>query len=179
MNKSVKNLLGLLDNLLHWSRSQTGTMEYNPTEIHLKELINENINLLTGHAQSKGITVENHVPEQLYIKADMNMLQVVFRNLLSNAVKFTRKGGQIFVETIATDSGIEIAVKDNGVGMSPEKIEKLFNIGSRHISNGTAQEKGNGLGLVLCKEFVEKNKGTISVESQPGKGTAFIVSLPY
>jgi signal transduction histidine kinase len=179
MNKSVKNLLGLLDNLLHWSRSQTGTMEYNPIKIHLKDLINENINLLTGHAQSKGITLENHVPEQLYIKADMNMLQVVFRNLLSNAVKFTRKGGQIFVETVATDSGIEIAVKDNGVGMTQEKIDKLFNIGSLHISNGTAQEKGNGLGLLLCKEFVEKNKGKISVESQPGKGTAFIVSLPY
>lgn len=179
MNKSVKNLLGLLDNLLQWSRSQTGTMEYNPTDIHLKELINENISLLTGHAQSKGITLANHVPDQLYIKADMNMLQVVFRNLLSNAVKFTRNGGEVFVGVIATENSINISVKDNGVGMSPEKLEKLFNIGSHHISNGTAQEKGNGLGLILCKEFVEKNKGKIRVESYPGKGTSFIVSLPH
>jgi signal transduction histidine kinase len=178
MNKSVKNLLSLLDNLLQWSRSQTGTIEYNPTNIHLKELINDNLNLLNGHAQSKGITLENHVPDQLFIKADMNMLQVVFRNLLSNAVKFTRKGGQVFVETETTDQSIRIAVKDNGVGMSTEKLSKLFNIDSQQVSNGTAQEKGNGLGLLLCKEFVEKNKGKITVESYPGKGTSFIVSLP-
>ncbi|QHT70530.1 HAMP domain-containing histidine kinase [Rhodocytophaga rosea] len=178
MNKSVKNLLGLLDNLLQWSRSQTGTIEYNPTNIDLKELINDNLNLLNGHAQSKGITLENNVPDQLYIKADMNMLQVVFRNLLSNAVKFTRKGGQVFVETETTDQSIRIAVKDNGVGMNPEKLSKLFNIDSQQVSNGTAQEKGNGLGLLLCKEFIEKNKGKITVESYPGKGTSFIVSLP-
>lgn len=178
MNKSVKNLLGLLDNLLQWSRSQTGTIEYNPTKVHLKDLINENLLLLNGHAQSKGITLENYVPEHLYIRADMNMLQVVFRNLLSNAVKFTRTGGQIFVETEATPDTINIAVKDNGVGMSAEKLSKLFNIDSHQISSGTAQEKGNGLGLLLCKEFVEKNKGKITVQSQPGKGTAFIISLP-
>lgn len=178
MNKSVKNLLGLLDNLLQWSRSQTGTIEYNPTDVHLKALISENLSLLNGHAQSKGITLENYVPDHLYIKADMNMLQVVFRNLLSNAVKFTRTGGQVFVETEATPHTINIAVKDNGVGMSAEKLSKLFHIDSRQISNGTAQEKGNGLGLLLCKEFVEKNKGKITVESYPGKGTAFIISLP-
>jgi signal transduction histidine kinase len=179
MNKSVKNLLGLLDNLLQWSRSQTGTIEYNPIEINLRELINENINLLIGHAQSKGVRIENGIEEQLSIKADVNMLHVIFRNLLSNAVKFTRKGGVVNVVTEHSNSFLHIIVKDNGVGISPEKLETIFNLGATYSSNGTAMEKGNGLGLLLCKEFVEKNKGNIHVESQPGKGSSFTVSLPH
>lgn len=178
MNKSVKNLLSLLDNLLQWSRSQTGTIEYNPIEIPLRELINENIVLLAGHAQSKGVVIENEIPEQQSIKADVNMLHVIFRNLLSNAVKFTRKGGVVNVSASKQENFLQIIVKDNGVGISPEKLETIFSFGSTYSSNGTAMEKGNGLGLLLCKEFVERNKGNIQVQSQPGKGTTFTVSLP-
>jgi signal transduction histidine kinase len=179
MNKSVKNLLGLLDNLLQWSRSQTGTIEYNPIEINVRELINDNIMLLAGHAQSKGVLIENNIEEQLFITADVNMLHVIFRNLLSNAVKFTRKGGTVNIAAENKDSYVYITVKDNGVGISPEKIEKIFNLGSSYTSSGTAMEKGNGLGLLLCKEFVEKNNGNIQVQSQPGKGSVFTVCLPH
>jgi signal transduction histidine kinase len=179
MNKSVKNLLGLLDNLLQWSRSQTGTIEYNPIEINLHDLINENITLLTGHAQSKGVKIENEIDEHICIKADVNMLHVIFRNLLSNAVKFTRKGGVVNVVAEHSKNFLHISVKDNGVGISPEKLNTIFNLGATYSSNGTAMEKGNGLGLLLCKEFVEKNKGNIRVQSQPGKGSSFTVSLPH
>ncbi|MDO1448698.1 HAMP domain-containing sensor histidine kinase [Rhodocytophaga aerolata] len=179
MNKSVKNLLGLLDNLLQWSRSQTGTIEYNPIEINLRDLINENITLLTGHAQSKGVHIENEIDEHICIKADVNMLHVIFRNLLSNAVKFTRKGGVVNVVAEHSKNFLHISVKDNGVGISPEKLDTIFNLGATYSSNGTAMEKGNGLGLLLCKEFVEKNKGNIRVQSQPGKGSSFTVSLPH
>jgi signal transduction histidine kinase len=178
MNKSVKNLLGLLDNLLQWSRSQTGSIEYNPTELNLRELITENIALMLGHAQSKGVAIANEVDAQLLLKADVNMLHVIFRNLLSNAVKFTRKGGIVKIAAFKESKFVKITVEDNGVGISAEKLETLFSLGNSYTSNGTAMEKGNGLGLLLCKEFVEKNKGNIQVESQPGKGTAFTVVLP-
>jgi signal transduction histidine kinase len=179
MNKSVKNLLGLLDNLLQWSRSQTGTIEYNPIDINIRELITDNIMLLAGHAQSKGVLLENNIEEQLSIKADINMLNVIFRNLLSNAVKFTRKGGTVNIAAEKKDSYVYITVKDTGVGISPEKLENLFNLGSSYTSSGTALEKGNGLGLLLCKEFVEKNNGNLQVQSQPGKGSVFTVCIPH
>jgi signal transduction histidine kinase len=179
MNKSVKNLLGLLDNLLQWSRSQTGTIEYNPIDINVRELITDNIMLLAGHAQSKGVLLENNIEDQLSIKADINMLNVIFRNLLSNAVKFTRKGGTVNIAAEKKDSYVYITVKDTGVGISPEKLENIFNLGSGYTSSGTALEKGNGLGLLLCKEFVEKNNGNLQVRSQPGKGSVFTVCIPH
>lgn len=178
MNKSVKNLLALLDNLLQWSRSQTGTIEYLPSEFHLEEIINENVSLISGHAQSKRITIHTEVPEMLKVRADRNMLHTIIRNLLSNAVKFTRKGGAVSVFAAWKNGCIAITVKDNGIGMSAEKLQLLFKMDSYKSSFGTAEEKGNGLGLLLCQEFAEKNKGTLSVESQPGEGTSFTITLP-
>lgn len=182
---SSKQGFNLLENLLEWSRSQTGTLKWRPDYIDLKNTIHGNLVLLRSNAENKNIQLAatyfsgkdaEKNPEIVY--ADRNMVSTVIRNLLSNALKFTDSGGRVSISTHNKGDFIEIAVSDTGVGIKEEDREKLFRLDVHHTTLGTNEEKGTGLGLLLCKEFVEKNRGSISVESEIGKGSTFRFILP-
>jgi signal transduction histidine kinase len=126
----------------------------------------------------KNITLENNVSEKIIASADPNILNLVLRNLVLNAIKFTQNGGRVWVNATETTQDITVAISDNGIGISKEVKEKLFNKASTYSTRGTANEKGTGIGLILCKEFVEKNGGKIWLESEVGKGTSFYFTLP-
>lgn len=178
LDKSLKNLFALLENLLEWSRAQTGNIEFKPEAFDLAGLLDQNKTLLQTQAQNKQITIENVSTFPVTVNAHRHSINTVIRNLISNAIKFTPEGGTI---TLALKPGPEqliVSVKDTGVGMSTEVIQKLFRIDAKHTTKGTADEKGTGLGLILCREFVEKNGGRIWVESTPGKGSVFYFSIP-
>ncbi len=170
----------LLQNLLEWSSSQTGRMQVKPAAINLPSLVHQNIQLLAEKAKTKNINLFSHLDEDApSVFADKDMLDTIIRNLLSNAVKFSHKEGviQVFSKKVA-DNLVEISVSDTGVGITAEDIDKLFKIEITQTTPGTAKEEGNGLGLILCQEFVEKNGGTLGVESEVGKGSRFYVCLP-
>ncbi|MCL4551136.1 MAG: PAS domain S-box protein [Bacteroidetes bacterium] len=178
MKKSADLSHNLLQNLLQWSRSQTGRIEFSPQPIDIKKVIDENIELLRVAAERKQISMISNTQEDLIVFADEDMLNTILRNLLTNALKFTNKHGVITAETKRSDSFVGIEVKDNGVGMPENVRESLFRLDVSHSSLGTDNEAGTGLGLILCKEFVEKNGGSISVESEVDKGTTFKFTLP-
>lgn len=178
INRASLQVFRLLDNLLSWARIQQDQMPYNPTTWVLKEVVAEVIALLLENANSKKITITNLIPDELTVTADGDMLKTIIRNLLSNAIKFTSANGK--VEFNATEDGVmvEVSVKDNGRGMNKENQSKLFKIDASYSTRGTDQEEGTGLGLILCKEFVEKHGGNISVESELDRGSVFKFTLP-
>ncbi|AYB35229.1 tetratricopeptide repeat protein [Chryseolinea soli] len=178
LDKSVKNLFALLENLLEWSRSQTGNIEFKPEVFDLNAVVEENRALLKAQAQQKKITLNNAGEGAWMVRAHKNSINTVVRNLISNAIKFTGEGGQITTRLRRQNGRVIIAIADNGVGMSPEVMKKLFRIEAKHSTKGTADEKGTGLGLILCREFVEKNGGQIWVESEEGRGSVFSFSVP-
>ena len=182
LTKDIENTYKLLENLLLWARTQRGTIEFNPQKENLYLLTVETIALLRQPAADKAIFLINQIPEDIYVKADKNMLLTIFRNLISNAIKFTPKEGKIVISARSiTDEDkqnfIEISVNDSGVGIEKEKRARLFKISENISTKGTEGESGSGLGLILCKEFVEKHGGTIKVESQIWKGSSFIFTL--
>jgi len=179
-NNSANQLSSLLETLLDWSKVQRGTMEVNREKINIAALAADNIDLLKENAIKKNINVSSQIQANIYAFADKNMIGSVIRNLVSNAVKFTYPGGEVKItaNTSSTDNFIEITVSDNGVGIKEENITGLFRIDVHKRTRGTANEKGTGLGLILCKEFVEKNNGSIKVVSTPGKGSNFTFTLP-
>jgi signal transduction histidine kinase len=168
----------LLENLLQWSRTQTGHISFEPTRIKLNEIILETFLLHSGMAEQKNILLESSVNDNTFIFADENMVKTIIRNLISNAIKFTPDNGQINIKALEQQSMIEITVSDTGVGISEENLKKLFRLDTPVSTMGTQKEKGTGLGLLLCKEFVEKHGGKIRVESTEGKGSDFIFTLP-
>lgn len=176
--KSSETAYNLLDNLLAWSRSQSGNIEFEPTQISVENLVNNIINLLAGHARQKEIVLQINIEEGLLVFADENMLSTIIRNLASNAIKFTNKYGIVTVAASANSNGTIISVTDTGIGISKENIDKLFRIDEEYSTLGTNKEKGTGLGLILCKEFVDKHNGVLHVESKPGKGSTFSFSIP-
>jgi two-component system sensor histidine kinase/response regulator len=178
INNSAENLAHLLEGLLQWSGVQIGRIEYDPVELSLFELASENIDLLLANAQKKGIELINKVNEDSVIFVDRNMITTVIRNLVSNAIKFTGTDGKIEISDKTAGDFTEISVTDTGMGMSKEDASMLFRIDILHTTAGTDKEKGTGLGLILCKEFVEKNNGKIWVESEPGKGSTFKFIVP-
>jgi signal transduction histidine kinase len=178
LDKSLKNLFALLENLLEWSRSQTGKIEFKPEAFDVHKLLEENKDLLTAQAQNKKITLENGSTQQQMIYAHKNSVNTVVRNLIANAIKFTPEGGKITVSAQQQADSVVISIADTGVGMSKDVMNKLFRIDTKHTTKGTADEKGTGLGLILCKEFVEKNGGHIWVESEEGKGSVFRFTVP-
>jgi signal transduction histidine kinase len=179
VHSSSKNLYQLLDNLLQWSRSQRGIIEFNPEKTALKELLYKVIELMNGTAEAKNIELKVILPEnELIILADRQMLDTILRNLIGNALKFTHTEGMVQVTAEAKDGFVLIKVADNGVGMSNEIKEKLFRIDVNYSSPGTQNEIGTGLGLILVKEFVEKHGGMIGVDSIEGKGSTFYFTLP-
>jgi signal transduction histidine kinase/Tfp pilus assembly protein PilF len=177
LDKSLKNLFALLENLLEWSRSQTGNIQFTPEIFDLNAVLESNKALLDAQASNKQITIVNRCSTQLPVRADKNSITTVIRNLLSNAIKFTPPGGTIALDARAEGGEIKVSVSDTGVGMPVEVVQKLFRIDTKHSTKGTANEKGTGLGLILCKEFVEKNGGSIGVESEVGKGSTFYFTL--
>lgn len=177
LNQSAENLYELLNNLLDWSRVQAGKMKYEPREIHLKKSIDKVIHMLTANAHNKHISLTSNISEDLIVYVDKNMLNSVVQNLVSNAIKFTNKGGEIKVMTDVNDEFAEVAIADNGVGMDKDTLEKLFRLDTRVTSPGTKNERGTGLGLILCKELIEKCGGKIWVESELNKGSTFHFTL--
>jgi len=178
IHQSSKLAYNLLENLLDWSRTQTGNLNFSPEEITIKELIIENINLLESTAANKNITIYPEFDYELSVYADKNMARTVIRNLISNAIKYTYQGGFIKISINKKGKFCEINISDNGIGISEENIPKLFKIDESYTTVGTEREKGTGLGLILCKEFVEKNGGIIKVKSELGKGSTFSFNLP-
>jgi len=168
----------LLENLLTWSQSQTGGLKVNPTLFNLSQSINSKIEFFEGAANSKEITMNFDVHDNLHVFADQNMILTTVRNLISNAIKFTMRGGNIELTAKQLENNIIFSVKDDGIGISSEDQEKLFRIDSDFKINGTDNEKGTGLGLILCKDFIIQNGGEISVESEKGKGSIFTFTLP-
>ena len=177
--KSSKRAMDLLLNLMEWSNSQTGRMELNPEYFDLVSNINKIILFYDDIAGQKSITIKNILPQKVSVFADKEMINTVFRNLISNAIKFTMPGGKIVISSAEKQNEIIFSVSDNGVGMSESSIEKLFRIDQSYSTTGTNNEKGTGLGLILCKEFMEKHKGKIWVESVKKKGSIFYFALPY
>jgi len=169
----------LLDNLLQWSRLQTRTITFIPTEQKLSKLVKEEIYFVVNPADEKKVTIKTKINDNLVLVADANMLKTIVRNLISNAVKFSRKGGEILVSAEQVDGETTIRVDDNGVGIPPHVKEKLFTGEAGVTTSGTAGEKGTGLGLMLCKDFVEVHGGSIWVESEPDKGSRFSFTIPY
>lgn len=178
MKKSAELSHNLLQNLLQWSRSQTGRIEFIPQPLDINKVIDENIELLKMAAERKQINMTSDSQKSLVVFADEDMLNTILRNLLTNALKFTNKHGTIRAETKQVNSHVEIRITDNGVGMPDNVREGLFRLDVSHSSLGTDNEAGTGLGLILCKEFVEKHGGIISVESEVDRGTTFTFTLP-
>jgi len=176
--QTSKTGYNLLKNLLEWSRFQTGRMVFHPEEINLKELVDANIALLNSNAVAKDIQIFSDILETTGVFADENMLNTIIRNLLSNAIKFTPEKGSIEIGGCEKEAHVEIAIKDTGVGINSQDIEKLFRMDISYSTQGTGQEKGTGLGLILCQEFVEKHGGKIWVDSELGKGSRFYITFP-
>jgi signal transduction histidine kinase len=178
INTSAVQTLSLLENLLEWANSQRGKISFNPVPINLRELLVEEFSLLDDMATGKNIELKSYLTDNLIVSADRNMIKTIFRNLISNAIKFTHKNGKVEVKAVRDNRHVEISVSDNGVGMTSNTKAKLFRIDGDLTTNGTEDEKGTGLGLFLCKEFVEKHGGKIWVESESGKGSTFKFILP-
>ena len=178
INSIAKNTLSLLDNLLNWARTQSGELSLVPEKIILPVLIHEIIELNKPLARAKGIALNYTLTDEVELFTDENILRTVIRNLISNAIKFTHSGGDVNVSANIKNHYAEVSVADNGIGIKEEILNKLFDISTNVTLPGTAKEKGSGLGLVLCKEFVKKLNGDIWAESEEGKGSTFIFTVP-
>lgn len=178
LKEDVKHVHFTLNNLLIWANSQMKGLKTSTQDIDLQGLITENINLFSTIAHTKNIDISYEIPASAYTKADKDQIDLVLRNLISNALKFTPPYGKIHISVSPQDSFWKISVKDTGVGISPERLAKLFLQGTYFSSLGTGGEKGTGFGLWICKEMIEKNGGKIWVESEEGKGSTFSFTLP-
>jgi len=178
ISQSSMRAMDLLMNLLEWSRAQSGRMLFIPENMKLVDLIEENILLFQGIARQKSITINKLLPDKITVFADESMIGTVLRNLISNAIKFTSQGGEINISAEKRLKEVLVSVSDNGIGIAPQRLEKLFRIDEGDSTRGTNDEKGTGLGLILCKEFIENHGGTIGAESKEGKGSTFYFSLP-
>ncbi len=175
---TARSTFSLLEDLLMWGRSQQGRIPFNPQLTSFREICTNVLEPLNPLADAKTITVNYSVPYETKIFADIDMIKTVLRNLVSNAIKYTYSGGIININAEENPENIIISVSDNGVGIAPGDLKKLFNITEVLSTKGTANEKGTGLGLLLCREFVEKHGGKIWVKSELGKGSDFIFTLP-
>ncbi|OQY44562.1 MAG: hypothetical protein B6242_12425 [Anaerolineaceae bacterium 4572_78] len=187
IHQSAKNIYNLLTNLLDWARMQQGRMPFNPEPFLVNEAAMDNIMLLSESAKAKNIVLSANIPNNIMVHADKNMVTTIIRNLVSNALKFTPRDEHVEIKIMdqelgasgkTTDSYIEVHIKDSGIGIKPEDIDKLFRIDVHHTTQGTNKESGTGLGLIMCKEMVEKHNGKIWVESKYGHGTTVKFTLP-
>jgi len=167
----------LLLNLLDWSRAQTNEIKFKPVKVDINKLITENIELFKAQANKKNILLEFVPNETVYVLADIDMTNIIIRNLISNAVKYTKEGYVSVSISLQANSCI-IKIKDTGVGIEQKIIDRIFNLADNISTTGTDGERGTGLGLILCKEFTDKNNGKLLVESNVGKGSVFTLELP-
>ncbi len=178
IHTTAQNTYNLLEDILKWARTQQGRIPFKPQILNFRDICIDIFNILSPNANAKNIAINYSAPDNINIFADIDMLKTVIRNLVSNAIKFTNNGGAINISAEQTASNVTISVSDNGMGIEPDDITKLFNISEVLSTKGTAGEKGTGLGLLFCKEFVEKHGGKIWVESEVGKGSDFKFTLP-
>lgn len=178
MHAIIKNQYQFMENLLTWARLQKNDFQYKPDFLNVQKQIVSAFQLLQPLAQAKSIALTSTVPPGITVFADAIMLQIVLQNLITNGIKFTQRGGCVAIHASSDGEEVKITILDTGIGMKPEQTEKLFDIISKISRRGTEDEKGSGLGLILCKEFVEKQGGFITVESTPGIGSKFILNLP-
>ncbi len=177
INESSHSLFTLLENLLQWAKSQRGELEFNPVEFDLHHLVQSNLIIFKLKAADKAIKLSSDIPPHTEAYGDINMVSTILRNLISNALKFTEQNGEITISADVHDEFVFLKIKDSGIGISKENQEKLFKLDCNYTTVGTADETGSGLGLILCKEFAERNGGDIWVESEENKGSEFILSL--
>ena len=175
---AIKSQYKLLENLLDWSRLQTGRLEFNPVKLNLFEKVDEVLKILNVNALNKNIGIKNNINDSINVTADEYMLHSIFQNLIYNAIKFTNQGGNVTLTANELGKHVEIEIADNGIGMSAEDIQKIFRLDVQHSTLGTSKEKGTGLGLMICKEMINKNGGDIKIESILGEGSRFIFTLP-
>jgi len=168
----------LLNNLLEWACSQTNMISYTPEKFDVNEIIESTLSVLSGESQKKNIAIFNKMQKGIFTVADKNMISTVIRNLISNSIKFTANGGSVSIHSLSVNGFLEISVEDTGIGIKKDDIDKLFRIDTKVLKRGTANETGSGLGLILCREFIEKNGGNIYVKSEFGKGSSFSITLP-
>nr|NQU90152.1 hybrid sensor histidine kinase/response regulator [Bacteroidota bacterium] len=178
LKKSAYGAYDLLQNLLKWATTQNNTIEFSPSPLNLKMIIIENIDLLSNTAKQKNIIFNTHIKEDILVFADDNMVKTILRNLFSNSIKFSHNNNRVDVFAEKKGRFAEIIVKDQGVGIKKENLSRIFNFHEYFTTYGTANEKGTGLGLNLCKDFVERNKGEIWIESAEEIGTKIIFTLP-
>ncbi len=180
LSNSARNIFTLLENLLEWSQMQRGYTVFKPQMLDLKEILNECTQTINDSARNKAVEIAVEIADEQKIFADANMLKTIIRNLVSNAVKFTPKGGKVTISAVrGIDNTILLAVNDTGIGMSNEMLDNLFTLGADNQRPGTEGEPSTGLGLLLCKDFIEKHSGKIWAESREGKGSVFFFTLPY
>lgn len=178
LHKSAERVFDLLENLLEWARMQQGLVDFAPTKCRLADIVNANIHFLTSMAEQKHIGLVTHVPVDLTARLDPSMISTVLRNLLSNAIKFTKREGTVEIRAERRGSWIEVGVHDHGIGMDQEILSRLFSLDQRTARPGTEGESSTGLGLMLCKDFIEKHGGEIRVESRSEQGTSVFFTLP-
>ncbi len=175
---SSQNTNRSLENLILWSRLQVGDMDYVLEKVNIVDIIKDTVSQLRAMAEKKNINIEVSLPDCLSISLDKFMISTVLRHLITNAIKYTHKSGSISINLEEKEGRIQVSVKDNGIGIYKENIEKLFKITEKFSMQGTEQEEGTGLGLILSKEFIDLHNGEIMVESQIGKGSTFTFTLP-
>ncbi len=178
LHASAKGAYHLLENLLSWARSQRGDIQRNPSDLQLAELVNTNFRQLGGIARDKSITLRSAVPDDITAHEDADMVLLVIRNLVSNAIKFTPEGGEVVVSAETGDGEVTVSVADTGIGIPEENRGLLFRPDTHLTTRGTQNEKGSGLGLMLCRDLVEQNGGAIRVDERPGGGSVFRFTLP-
>ncbi|MGM0532119.1 MAG: hybrid sensor histidine kinase/response regulator, partial [Bacteroidota bacterium] len=178
LKNAADQTYNLLENLLYWSRSQRGNLVNNPEVINIYELVLENIELLRTMSKNKNIELLNKVDEDIYAYADRNMIKTVLRNLIINAIKFTDEKGTVSISCKESNGKVEIEVADNGIGIQQSNLEKILNHKEYYTTFGTKREKGSGLGLNLCIDFIQRNNGELFIDSEYGKGSTFTFTLP-
>lgn len=179
INDAARNFYSLLEDLLMWTRANSGKIPFNPQILRFSEIYDNVMEILNTGAAEKQVSINYYAEGDVEVFADQDMLKAVLRNIVSNAIKFTMPGGSIKVAAENKPGSTTVSVSDTGVGISPEQVQSLFDISKTHSTTGTSKEKGSGLGLILCKEFIEKHGGTIEVKSISGKGSEFRFTLPF
>ncbi|MFA7227693.1 MAG: PAS domain S-box protein [Melioribacteraceae bacterium] len=180
IQESSKSMLSLVNSLLDWTRLQTGSIKFEPERINVREIVNKSVQILSGSAMQKRINLTSELGRDFYVHADSGLILQVFNNLISNAIKFTKSEGSIKIGANVNieKKQVEFSVKDSGVGISRDDIQKLFRVDTKFTTSGTSGEKGSGLGLSLVRDIILKHGGDIWVESETGKGSEFIFSIP-
>ncbi len=178
LNNNLINLYDLLNNLLRWTMIQRDLMVFNPIICSINKIIKDSLEVIRISANNKKITIKNNVNEELKVRCDIDMFKLVINNLITNSVKFTPIGGEITIDASEKEDYVEVSISDNGIGIDKNNIDKIFNFTTPYSTEGTKGEMGTGLGLALCKEFIEKNGGRIWFNNNEGQGTKFSFTLP-